>query len=173
MPYLSLSLSLSMRGLTRTHAAVPLPFLLPLPLPTCWSAPCCGGHWATPLRTVRTARIVRSGSPRSRAAVCRKSRGRRRWNRRCHHGHLSARFRSKADPSSFTGRGMVGKITTREEKRDVQSVTGGFHRGFPLLSQSLAAAILHTTSKDYSQLLLQDCGRISMGYMFCNIEMIW
>ena len=27
---------------------------------------------------------------------------------------------------------------------------GGFHRGFPLLSQSLAAAIRHTTSKDYS-----------------------
>ena len=64
---------------------------------------------------------------------------------------------------------MVGKITTREEKRDVQSVTGGFHRGFPLVSHSLAAAILHTTSKDYSQLLLQDCGRISMGYMFCPV----
>ena len=29
-------------------------------------------------------------------------------------------------------------------------VGGGFHRGFPLLSQSLAAAIRHTTSKDYS-----------------------
>ena len=29
-------------------------------------------------------------------------------------------------------------------------VGGGFHRGFPLLSQSLAAAICHTTSKDYS-----------------------
>ena len=27
---------------------------------------------------------------------------------------------------------------------------GFFHRGFPLLSQSLAAAIRHTTSKDYS-----------------------
>ena len=30
-------------------------------------------------------------------------------------------------------------------------VGGGLHRSFPLLSQSLAAAILHTTSKDYSE----------------------
>ena len=28
-------------------------------------------------------------------------------------------------------------------------IGGVFHRGFPLLSQSLAAAICHTTSKDY------------------------
>jgi len=36
-------------------------------------------------------------------------------------------------------------------------VGGVFHRGFPLLSQSLAAAICHTTSKDYSM--------VYMGYL--------
>ena len=33
---------------------------------------------------------------------------------------------------------------------------GVFHRGFPLLSQSLAAAICHTTSKDYSMPHMRD-----------------
>ena len=44
------------------------------------------------------------------------------------------------------------------------SLAGGvFHRGFPLLSQSLAAAIRHTTSKDYSS--NEDVQTMSMDSM--------
>ena len=43
---------------------------------------------------------------------------------------------------------------------------GGFHRGFPLLSQSLAAVVLHTTSKDLQSTSTSTCSTLKTAVVF-------
>jgi hypothetical protein len=52
--------------------------------------------------------------------------------------------------------------------RLLYSIVGGFHRGFPLLRQSLAAAILHTTSKDYSIVLIS----VNITMAECSVPVV-